>query len=112
MFQVSSGGAVQCGLINCCELLGTRIRYQSLPIESAMSSRRAMSMPPAAYERPPKKRNRCTSCICMSWKVFSVIFSYVALVTLVVAYCMFGAYMFSYLESRNELDVSGFRLSA
>lgn len=75
-----------------------------------MSSRRAMSMPPAAYERSPKKRNRCTSFICMSWKVFTVVFSYVSLVTLVVAYCMFGAYMFSYLESQHELEVSYFLL--
>lgn len=72
-----------------------------------MSSRRgAMSMAPAPFERPPKKRNRCTSFLCMSWKVFTCIFSHVTLVTLVVAYCIFGAKTFEYLEANNERQVS------
>lgn len=53
----------------------------------------------------PKTRGRCVSAICVSWKVFTCIFSHVLLVTVVVGYCMLGAKMFEYLEQTNEIEV-------
>lgn len=58
-------------------------------------------------EKMPRQRGRCTSCLCMSWKVFACIFSHVMLISLVVAYCLFGSYAFERLESENEKNVSG-----
>lgn len=68
-------------------------------------------MPPApapgyVVERMPKTRGRCVSAICVSWKVFTCIFSHVLLVTTVVAYCLLGAKTFEYLEKKNEIEVS------
>lgn len=57
-------------------------------------------------EKIPKQRGRCTSCLCMSWKVFTCIFSHVMLISLVIAYCLFGSYAFEYLEAENERNVS------
>lgn len=57
-------------------------------------------------EKIPRQRGRCTSCLCMSWKVFTCIFSHVMLISLVVAYCLFGSYAFERLESENEKNVS------
>jgi len=71
-----------------------------------MSSRRTQSMPPATFEKIPTARSRCTSCICVSWKVFTCIISHVTLVTLVVAYCILGAFTFEHLEAENEKTVS------
>lgn len=56
-------------------------------------------------EKIPKHRGRCTSCLCMSWKVFTCIFSHVMLITLVVAYCLMGSYLFEWLEADNERHV-------
>lgn len=52
-----------------------------------------------------KQRGRCTSCLCMSWKVFTCIFSHVMLITLVVGYCLMGSYAFEWLEADNERQV-------
>lgn len=71
-----------------------------------MSSRRAMSMPPTAFEKPPRERNRCTSFLCVTWKVFTCILSHVTLITLVIAYCGGGAIMFQHFEQENEIKVS------
>lgn len=71
-----------------------------------MSTRRAQSMPPTAYDKVPKERSRCIAAICVSWKVFTCVFSHVMLVALVVAYCIAGAFTFSYFESDHELQVS------
>lgn len=57
-------------------------------------------------EKIPKQRGRCTSCLCMSWKVFTCIVSHVMLISLVVGYCLLGSYLFEYLEAENERDVS------
>lgn len=56
-------------------------------------------------EKIPKQRGRCTSCLCMSWKVFTCIVSHVLLITMVVAYCLLGAYLFERLEADNERQV-------
>lgn len=71
-----------------------------------MSGRRTQTMVPVQFDKIPKERSRCTAAICVSWKVFTCIFSHVMLVTLVVAYCIFGAITFEYLEARNEIEVS------
>lgn len=70
-------------------------------------SRRAQSMPVSMpYDKPPTNRNRCTAALCVSWKVFTCVFSHVTLVTLVVSYCILGAFTFEKLESANERVVS------
>lgn len=70
-----------------------------------MSARRTQNMPMTQFEKIPKERSRCTAAICVSWKVFTCIFSHVMLVTLVVSYCIFGAFTFEYLEAPNEIEV-------
>ncbi|XP_037029867.1 uncharacterized protein LOC119069810 [Bradysia coprophila] len=70
-----------------------------------MSTRRAQSMPPTAYDKVPKERGRCIAAVCVSWKVFTCIFSHVLLISIVVAYCFGGAYMFQHFEASNELLV-------
>ena len=56
-------------------------------------------------EKIPKQRGRCTSCLCMSWRVFMCITSHVMLITMVVAYCLMGSYLFEWLEAENERNV-------
>lgn len=63
-------------------------------------------MPPVTYDKIPKERGKCAAAICVSWKVFTCIFSHVMLITLVVSYCIFGAVTFEYLESENEKEVN------
>lgn len=59
-------------------------------------------------EKIPKQRGRCTSCICMSWKVFTCIVSHVMLISLVVGYCLLGSIAFEYLEAEHEQNVCTF----
>lgn len=66
-----------------------------------MSTRRYESR-----EEAPSERSRCMSCLCVSWKVFTCIFSHVTLIAMVVAYCILGAVTFEHLESANEKLVS------
>lgn len=54
----------------------------------------------------PPTRSKCITCLCFSWKVFTCIFSHVTLIALVVAYCVFGAFLFESLEKENEEKVS------
>ena len=66
------------------------------------------------YERErdePPPRSKCISCLCFSWKVFTCVFSHVTLITLVVAYCVAGAFLFEHLEAGNEKLVSKTRLN-
>lgn len=56
-------------------------------------------------EKIPKQRGRCTSCLCMSWKVFTCILSHVILITCVIGYCLMGSYAFEWLEAENERQV-------
>lgn len=59
------------------------------------------------FEREePAPRSKCISCLCVSWKVFTCLFSHVMLIALVVAYCLGGAFLFEHLESGNEKTVS------
>lgn len=59
------------------------------------------------FEREePAPRSKCISCLCVSWKVFTCVFSHVTLITLVVAYCVAGAFLFEHLEAGNEAKVS------
>ncbi|XP_008556982.1 uncharacterized protein LOC103577895 [Microplitis demolitor] len=55
----------------------------------------------AEFETPSK----CLILLCLIWKFFKCIFSHVTLVSLVVAYCVLGAYAFERLESGYEKDV-------
>lgn len=71
-----------------------------------MSTRRAQSMPPTAYDKVPKERGRCIAAVCVSWKVFTCVFSHVMLVAVVVAYCIAGAFMFNHFEAENEIQVN------
>lgn len=71
-----------------------------------MSSRRAVSVPPNGFtETRPVKRSRCTSCLCMSWKIFSGLFSHLMLISIVIAYCFLGMESFHRLEEGNEKQV-------
>lgn len=49
--------------------------------------------------------NRCRICLYYTWKVFTCIFSHIILVSLVVAYCILGAFTFETLEAENEVKV-------
>lgn len=69
-------------------------------------SRRSQSLPMTQYDGIPSTRGKCVSCLCFSWKIFTCVFSHVTLVTLVVAYCILGAFTFERLESENEVMVS------
>lgn len=74
-----------------------------------MSSRRSQ---PAAYDKQlqqqnqPPGRSKCMACVCFSWKVFTCIFSHVTLVSMVIAYCVLGAFTFEHLEAKHEIEVS------
>lgn len=50
--------------------------------------------------------NRCTTLVYYAWKIFTCLFLHVLLVTMVVLYCLLGAFTFQKLESEHELEVS------
>lgn len=71
-----------------------------------MSTRRAVSVPSNGYlEKEVRQRGRCTSCLCISWKIFSGIFSHLMLITIVIGYCFLGMESFHRLEVQNEIQV-------
>ncbi|XP_016663209.1 uncharacterized protein LOC100164681 isoform X3 [Acyrthosiphon pisum] len=49
--------------------------------------------------------NRCTTLVYYAWKIFTCLFLHVLLVTMVVLYCLLGAFAFERLESANEIEV-------
>lgn len=51
--------------------------------------------------------NRCTTLVYYAWKIFTCLFLHVLLVTMVVCYCLLGAFAFEKLEKDNEIEVSG-----
>lgn len=51
------------------------------------------------------KPNRCRRCLYYIWKVVTCIFSHIILVSLVVAYCILGAFTFESLEAEHEVQV-------
>jgi len=53
--------------------------------------------------------NRCTTLVYYAWKIFTCLFTHVLLVTMVVLYCLLGAFAFERLESANEIEVSQFK---
>jgi len=52
--------------------------------------------------------SRCSTFLHYSWKVCSCVFSHVILVSLVVSYCIMGAFTFQNLEKNNEIKVQFF----
>ncbi|XP_063220303.1 potassium channel subfamily K member 18-like isoform X2 [Bacillus rossius redtenbacheri] len=56
-------------------------------------------------DHEPGRPNRCLTVLYYAWKICSCLFSHVVLVSLVVAYCILGAFTFRSLEKDNELEV-------
>jgi len=52
--------------------------------------------------------SRCSTFLHYTWKVCSCVFSHVILVSLVVSYCIMGAFTFQNLEKNNEIKVRFF----
>lgn len=50
--------------------------------------------------------NKCTRILYVIWKIFTCLFTHIALVTMVVSYCLLGAVMFESLERGHEINVS------
>nr|CAD7423092.1 unnamed protein product [Timema monikensis] len=63
-----------------------------------------MSRQPTEYVEEGRP-SRCSLVLYYTWKLCTCLFSHVALVSLVVAYCLLGAITFHNLESENELKV-------
>lgn len=61
-------------------------------------------MQPVDPEEAPTT-SKCSTFLYYTWKICTCIFSHVVLVSLVVAYCILGAYTFKSLEAEHELDV-------
>lgn len=53
------------------------------------------------YEEP----SVCANFLHYSWKTITCIFSHVTLVSMVVSYCVLGAFTFEALEYKNEIKV-------
>ena len=51
------------------------------------------------------RANPCKTCCYFAWKLITCIFSHIILVSLVVAYCILGAFTFESLESGHEIQV-------
>ncbi|XP_049839046.1 uncharacterized protein LOC126284273 [Schistocerca gregaria] len=49
--------------------------------------------------------SRCSTILYYTWKVCTCLFSHVLLVSMVVTYCILGAFTFRHLEADNELEV-------
>lgn len=54
----------------------------------------------------PAKPSKCSRVLYYTWKVITCIFSHITLVSMVVLYCLLGAWAFHNLESDNEKLVS------
>jgi hypothetical protein len=50
--------------------------------------------------------SRCNTLLRYTWKLCTCLFSHVTLVSLVVSYCIMGAFTFQNLEGHHELKVS------
>jgi len=53
-----------------------------------------------------EKPSRCIKFLRLLWKFSRCIFSHVTLISLVVAYCVIGAYAFESLEATHEKEVN------
>lgn len=58
--------------------------------------------PEGLDQLPPSTCNRL---ICYGWKTITFLISHIALITVVVAYCLGGAKMFESLERDHEIEV-------
>lgn len=58
--------------------------------------------PMMEVERP----SRCMRFLRLLWKFSRCVFSHVTLISLVVAYCLIGAYAFEALEANHEKEVN------
>lgn len=67
---------------------------------------------PEAFELmvEAEKSSKCIRFLRFLWKFFRCVFSHVSLVSLVVLYCLIGAYAFEALEATHEkeVDISNF----
>lgn len=52
------------------------------------------------------KPSRCLKALRLLWSFCKCVFSHVSLISLVVAYCVLGAYAFESLEADHETDVN------
>lgn len=59
--------------------------------------------PEMMEQKPPSACNRI---VCYGWKTFTFLVSHIALIALVVSYCLIGAKMFESLEKGHEKEVS------
>ena len=59
--------------------------------------------PPSAAPKPPP--TKCASCCRVFRKIISFLLSHIGLLSLVVGYCIMGAFVFELLEQENELMV-------
>ncbi|GLH04681.1 Uncharacterized protein GBIM_10336 [Gryllus bimaculatus] len=56
-------------------------------------------------DQPDEGPSRCSTILYYTWKVCTCLFSHVLLVSMVVTYCIMGAFMFRHLEAENEIKV-------
>lgn len=56
-------------------------------------------------EQPEAPPSRCVRFLYFLWKFCTCVFSHVLLVSLVVSYCILGAFTFEHLEADNERKV-------
>lgn len=61
--------------------------------------------PPGGAASPPSKAGCCMRCCKVFGRVFGFLFSHIGLLSLVVGYCIMGAFIFEELERENELFV-------
>lgn len=59
----------------------------------------------ATYAVEKTSKDKCVSCLCISWKVLQCVFTHFTLVASVIAYCILGAFTFEHLEQANEIKV-------
>lgn len=52
-----------------------------------------------------EKPSKCIRFLRFLWKFFRCVFSHVFLISLVVLYCVIGAYAFEALEATHEIEV-------
>ena len=58
-----------------------------------------------AESEPPPPPSKCSQCCKIVKKFISFLLSHIGLLSLVVGYCIMGAFIFRELEYRNELEV-------
>ena len=64
-----------------------------------------MTITDFAESEPPPPPSKCSQCCKFVRKVMSFLLSHIGLLSLVVGYCIMGAFIFEQLENKNELEV-------